>query len=112
MGLITFALDIPEAHSLLHSQPQPPVHTHNGMYISKWTYAVTHVCDMPLGRPHTPLHEAVVCVPHPVTGSGSHPRAIAHTQMVPRSWIRSTDTVEPGACTQTGWAPLAQMPPV
>lgn len=79
MGLITFALDISEAHSLLHSQPQPLVHTHNGTYVSKWTCTVIHVCDMPLGGPHTLLHKAVVCMPHPVTGSGSHPQAIAHT---------------------------------
>lgn len=112
MGLITFALDISEAHSLLHSQPRPLVRTHNGMHISKWTYTVIHVCDMPLGGPHTRLHKAVARLPHPVTGSGRHPQAIAHTQMVPQSWIRSTDTAGPGTRTRTGGAPLTQMPPV
>lgn len=61
---------------------QPLVYTHTGTCISKWTYTVIHVRDMPLGGPHTLLHKAVVCVSHPVTGSGSHPQAIGHRQVV------------------------------
>lgn len=75
------------------------------MYIGKWTHTVTHWCPVPLGGPHTLLHKAVVCLPQPFTGSGSCPQATAHSQMVPKSWVRSTDRTECGTHThtQTTW---------